>query len=72
MDVIDRSDLPFSEYLAEFQRLFSNDAACAAYFDKGPLKRRIHLPHCGRTGEPFCFANRSGILHKFAWHHGAS
>ena len=31
MDVLDRTDLPFPQSLPEFQRLFSDDAACAAY-----------------------------------------
>ena len=30
MDVLDRADLPFPHSLPEFQRLFPDDAACAA------------------------------------------
>ncbi len=33
MDVLDRADLPFPHSLPEFQRLFPDDAACAAYLE---------------------------------------
>jgi flavin reductase (DIM6/NTAB) family NADH-FMN oxidoreductase RutF len=34
VDVLDRDDLPFPESLPGFQRLFPDDAACAAYLEK--------------------------------------
>ena len=34
MDVLDRADLPFPHSLPEFQRLFPDDAACAATWRK--------------------------------------
>ena len=34
MDVLDRADLPFPHSLPEFQRLFPDDAACAAYLEQ--------------------------------------
>ena len=34
MDVLDRADLPFPHSLPEFQRLFPDDAACAANLEK--------------------------------------
>jgi hypothetical protein len=34
MDVLNRADLPFPESLPEFQRLFPDDTACAAYLEK--------------------------------------
>ena len=37
MDVLDRADLPFPHSLPEFQRLFPDDAACAAYLEKARL-----------------------------------
>ena len=43
MDVLDRADLPFPHSLPEFQRLFPDDAACAAYLEKarwGDCQRR--------------------------------
>ena len=45
MDVLDRADHPFPHSLPEFQRLFPDDAACAAYLEKArwgdgsPLRR---------------------------------
>ena len=34
MDVLDHADLAFPQSLPEFQRLFPDDAACAAYLEK--------------------------------------
>ena len=34
MDVLNRADLLFPESLPEFQGLFPDDAACAAYLEK--------------------------------------
>jgi hypothetical protein len=34
MDVLDRTDLSFSRSLPEFQRLFPDDATCAADLEK--------------------------------------
>ena len=51
MDVLDRADLPFPHSLPEFQRLFPDDAACAAYLEKARW-RRLCLPalrHGGRA-----------------------
>ena len=50
MDVVDRADLPFPRSLPEFQRLFPDDAACAAYLEKSPLGRRLWLPALRRGG----------------------
>ena len=33
MDVLAREDLPFPQSLPEFQRIFPDDAACAAYLE---------------------------------------
>ena len=33
MDVFAHGDLPFPQSLPEFQQLFPNDAACAAYLE---------------------------------------
>ena len=52
MAVLDRADLPFPHSLPEFQRLFPDDAACAAYPGASPLGRRLCLPalrHGGRA-----------------------
>ena len=55
MDVLDRADLPFPHSLPEFQRLFPDDAACAAYLEKARWGDGFACPHCGTAGEPFHF-----------------
>ena len=62
MDVLDRADLPFPHSLPEFQRLFPDDAACAAYLEKARSGDGFACPHCGTAGEPFHFENRPGVL----------
>ena len=47
MDVLDRADLPFPHSLPEFQRLFPDDAACAAYLEKARWGDGFACPHCG-------------------------
>ena len=61
MDVLDRADLPFPYSLPEFQRLFPDDAACAAYLEKARWGNGFACPHCGTAGEPFHFENRPGV-----------
>ena len=46
MDVLDRADLPFPHSLPEFQRLFPDDAACAAYLEKARWGDGFACPHC--------------------------
>ena len=62
MGVLDRADLPFPHSLPEFQRLFPDDAACAAYLEKARWGDGFACPHCGTAGEPFHFENRPGVL----------
>ncbi|SDD82396.1 Transposase zinc-ribbon domain-containing protein [Rhodospira trueperi] len=62
MDVLDQAELPFPESLPEFQRLFPNDAACAAYLEKARWREGFVCPHCGVVAEPFRIATRPGIL----------
>ena len=62
MDVLDRADLLFPHSLPEFQRLFPDDAACAAYLEKARWGDGFACPHCGTAGEPFHFENRPGVL----------
>ena len=50
MDVLDRADLPFPHSLLEFQRLFPDDAACAAYLEKARWGDGFACPHCGTAG----------------------
>ena len=53
---------PFPHSLPEFQRLFPDDAACAAYLEKARWGDGFACPHCGTAGEPFHFENRPGVL----------
>ena len=62
MDVLDRTDLPFPRSLPEFQRLFPDDATCAAYLEKARWGDGFACPHCGVVGEPFRIATRPGVL----------
>ena len=55
-------DLPFPHSLPEFQRLFPDDAACAAYLEQARWGDGFACPHCGTAGEPFHFENRPGVL----------
>ena len=45
MDVLDRADLPFPHSLPEFQRLFPDDAACAAYLEQARWGDGFACPH---------------------------
>ena len=62
MDVLDRTDLPLPQSLPEFQRLFSDDAACAAYLERARWGDGFACPRCGVVGEPFRIATRPGVL----------
>ena len=62
MDVLDRTDLPFPQSLPEFQRLFPDDGACAAYLERARWGDGFACPHCGGVGEPFRIATRPGVL----------
>ena len=54
-------DLPFPKSLPEFQRLFPDDAACAAYLER--LRwREAFTCMCGWSGEPFRFTARPTVL----------
>ena len=57
-----RGNLRFRRSLPEFQRLFPDDAACAAYLEKARSSDGFVCPHCQAAGEPFRFANRPGVL----------
>ena len=62
MDVHQRGNLRFPQSLPEFQRLFPDDAACAAYLEKARWSDGFVCPHCQAAGDPFRFANRPGVL----------
>lgn len=62
IDVLDRGDLPFPRTLPEFQRLFPDDAACAAYLEGARWRDGFVCRHCGTHGEPYRYATRPGVL----------
>jgi hypothetical protein len=45
--------------LPEFQRVFPNDAACAAYLEKLRWPDGFACPKCGKFGEPYRFPKRA-------------
>ena len=62
MDVLQRQDLSFPRSLPEFQRLFPDDTACAAYLEKARWGDGFVCPHCQTAAEPFRFTGRPGVL----------
>src|SRR5271156_1752470 len=62
MDINQRDDLAFPQSLPEFQKLFPDDATCAAYLGRARWPDGFVCPHCGLIGEPFRIATRPGIL----------
>ena len=61
MDVLQRDDLTFPRSLPEFQRLFPDDTACAAYLEKARWGDGFVCPHCQTAGEPFRFTSQPGV-----------
>jgi len=62
IDVLDRGDLPFPRSLPEFQRMFPNEAACAAYLERARWGGGFVCEHCEATGEPYRISTRPGVL----------
>lgn len=62
IDVLERGDLPFPRSLPEFQQLFPDEAACAAYLERARWSEGFICDHCGSSDEPYRFANRPGVL----------
>lgn len=62
IDVLNRGDLPFPGSLPEFQRLFPNETACAAYLERARWSDGFICDHCGVSAEPYRFSNRAGVL----------
>ena len=62
MDVLDHESLAFPQSLPEFQRLFPDDVACAAYLERCRWDGGFICPYCQTSGEPFRFENRPGVL----------
>jgi len=60
---VHRGSLPFPRSLPEFQRLFPDDAACAAYLERCRWPEQFICPHCAAEDDtPFRFAARPGVL----------
>jgi hypothetical protein len=62
IDVFERDELPFPYSLPEFQRLFPNEVACAAYLEHARWRDGFVCRQCGATDEPYRFTNRPGVL----------
>lgn len=62
IDVLGRGDLPFPRSLPEFQRLFPEEATCAAFLERIRWSDGFVCAHCGSIGDPYRFANRPGVL----------
>ena len=57
IDMLRRDDLPFPRSLPEFQRLFPDKVACAAYLQRARWSDGFICDHCGSHGELYRFAN---------------
>lgn len=54
--------MAFPTSLPQFQKLFPDDAACAAYLEKAKWYKGFECPWCGEKREPYRFDNRPGVL----------
>ena len=52
VDVVARGDLPFPRSRPEFQRLFPDAAACAAYLERARWSDGFRCSRCGTIGVP--------------------
>ena len=62
VDVVARGDLPFPRSLPEFQRLFPDEAACAAYLERARWSDGFICLRCETVGEPYRYSARPGVL----------
>ncbi len=62
IDVLTRDDLPFPHSLPEFQRLFPDEAACAAYLVRARWRDEFICLRCGTPGEPRYVSTRPSVL----------
>ena len=62
VDVVARGDLPFPRSLPEFQRLFPDEVACAAYLERARWSDGFICLRCGTIGEPYRYSARPGVL----------
>jgi hypothetical protein len=61
-DIHERGDLAFPKSLPQFQKLFPDNAACAAYLERVRWPGGFECLHCHEKNEPFRFATRPGVL----------
>jgi len=62
VDVVARGDLPFPRSLPEFQRLFPDEAACAAYLERARWSDGFICLRCETVAEPYRYSARPGVL----------
>jgi len=62
VDVLERGNLPFPGALPEFQHLFPDEAACAAYLERARWSDGFICPHCGVADEPRHISTRPKVL----------
>ena len=62
IDVLDRDELAFPHSLPEFQRLFPDEAACAAYLERARWREGFVCPHCAVADEPRYISTRRSVL----------
>lgn len=62
IDVLQHGKLPFPHSLPEFQKLFPDEASCAAYLERARWSEGFVCPYCQVMGKPFRFENRPAVL----------
>jgi len=62
IDVLERGDLQFPRSLPEFQRIFPDEAACAAYLERARWGNGFICSHCAVADEPRYISTRPGVL----------
>jgi hypothetical protein len=62
MDIHQRDDLAFPQSLPDFQRLFPEDAACAAYLGRARWTDGFVCRHCDLIAEPSRIVTCPGVL----------
>lgn len=62
IDVLEWEDLQFPRSLPGFQRLFPDEASCAAYLERARWRNGFVCRYCGVSAEPYRFVNRPGVI----------
>lgn len=61
-DIFQHDGLAFPQSLPQFQKMFPDDADCAAYLERIRWEDGFRCPHCANAEEPFRFAAKPGVL----------